>query len=78
MGTTADPILLNAASMELAGRLGNASDSLPMPIYSVPVDAAPDAATRFELEGKIEAGEPYVPAADEHPLAGSFDHDFAA
>lgn len=79
VGTTSDPIVLNAASAELAGRLGNL-DAHQMPLFAAEPDSEPDAATRFELEGQIEL----VPASvrvphDEHPLAGDhFDSNFAA
>jgi hypothetical protein len=76
IGTNDEPILLNAASLELSRRLGSQSDSYALPLFSQEPGAEPDSATRFELEGKIESDG--LHCADEHPLAGSFDADFAA
>lgn len=67
IGVNNDPIILNAASAELTRRLGNLSDAFALPIYVAEAGSEPDAATRFELEGRIE-----------HPLAGDhFDSAFA-
>ena len=56
VGDTDDPILLNAASAQLADRLGGSAGAEPAPLYAQAADAAPDPATRFELEGRIEGG----------------------
>jgi predicted Zn-dependent protease with MMP-like domain len=62
VGETDDPILLNAASAELEGRLGRFTGEKPTPRYTQTAGATPDPATRYELEGRIEAvGEPVDP-----------------
>jgi hypothetical protein len=62
VGETADPVLLNAASAELADRLGGSASAEPAPLYTLAAGAAPDAVTRYELEGRIEVeGEPVGP-----------------
>lgn len=53
VGQTDEPVLLNAASAELANRLSEPSQS--QPLFVQEANALPDARTRYELEGRIDA-----------------------
>lgn len=71
-----DPIIIAATRQELARRFNGVYVAFCEPIYTSTAADAPDAATRDELESRIEL----VPAPvceDEHPLA-AHDWDFAA
>ena len=58
VGETDDPILLNAASAELASRLCEPIEAKPL--YTQEANAEPDVAARDELEGRIGGPDEWI------------------